>query len=253
MNLRVVTYNLHKGLSVGNSRLVLSEIKEALKPLSCDLVLLQEIQGEHLDYKKKFAGWPEESQYEYLADQLWSHYAYAKNAIYKKGHHGNALLSRFPLHSENINLSKLPQFSRSLLHGVIALPDPLPPLHVICAHFGLWRSNQQKHAETLITRIQKEVPANAPLIFGGDLNDWSGKLGAFIARALDMHEVHDYQNGAHAKTFPAWWPMLALDRLYFRNLDLVTCQSGPADPWRKLSDHLPLIAEFRVPPPHATR
>ncbi len=42
---------------------------------------------------------PEEldSQFAFLADEIWPHFAYGKNAIYSAGHHGNAILSKHPI------------------------------------------------------------------------------------------------------------------------------------------------------------
>ena len=41
------------------------------------------------------------TQFEFLADSIWSHYAYGKNAIYQHGHHGNAILSELPFAISN--------------------------------------------------------------------------------------------------------------------------------------------------------
>jgi len=44
-NLTVVTYNIHKGLSQFNKRLVLHGIRDGLKGLGADVAFLQEVQG----------------------------------------------------------------------------------------------------------------------------------------------------------------------------------------------------------------
>ena len=37
---------------------------------------------------------------------MWSDYAYGRNAVYPEGHHGNAVLSRFPIeHYQNLDVS----------------------------------------------------------------------------------------------------------------------------------------------------
>jgi endonuclease/exonuclease/phosphatase family metal-dependent hydrolase len=46
-SLTVVTYNIHKGLSQFNKRLVLHDIRERLKSLDADVAFLQEVQGKH--------------------------------------------------------------------------------------------------------------------------------------------------------------------------------------------------------------
>ena len=57
--LTVVTYNIHKGLSQFNRRLVLHDIRERLKSLEADVVFLQEVQGLHATYARLYRAWPE--------------------------------------------------------------------------------------------------------------------------------------------------------------------------------------------------
>ena len=45
IKLRVVTLNIHKGLSQFNRRMVIHELREGLRALSPDLVFLQEVAG----------------------------------------------------------------------------------------------------------------------------------------------------------------------------------------------------------------
>ena len=50
--------------------------------------------------------WPDTTHYEFLADTMWSDFAYGRNAVYPQGHHGNAVLSRYPIeHYENRDVS----------------------------------------------------------------------------------------------------------------------------------------------------
>src|SRR5437762_7349988 len=93
--LRVVTLNIHKGLSHFNRRMVIHELREGLRELDPDFVFLQEVQGLNQRYAMRFATCPTEPQHEFLADGQWQH-AYGRNAVYDHGHHGNAVLSRFP-------------------------------------------------------------------------------------------------------------------------------------------------------------
>ncbi|WP_425508021.1 endonuclease/exonuclease/phosphatase family protein, partial [Tahibacter caeni] len=49
--------------------------------------------------------------------------------------------------------------------------------------------------------------------------------------------------GLRPRTFPARWPLLALDRIYVANLRVQSACVLSALPWPHLSDHLPLLAE----------
>ena len=60
-------------------------------------VFLQEVQGTHRGRSQAIAKWPEASQYEFMADEIWPAYAYGRNAVYSDGHHGNAVLSKYPI------------------------------------------------------------------------------------------------------------------------------------------------------------
>ena len=56
---------------------------------------------------------------------------------------------------------------------------------------------------------------------------------------------------APARTFPAAFPLLRLDRVYVRGFRIASAQvlSGPT--WRKLSDHAPIVAELVIDAPAA--
>ena len=244
--LKVLTYNIHKGFSVGNRRFVLHEIKEALRHVDADIVFLQEIQGEHQRRKNHVSNWPSSSQFEFLADQVWQHHAYGKNAIYKSGHHGNAILSKYPfIEWENINVSPIRSASRSLLHGTLKTPNG-QRIHVICVHLGLFDAEREKQLTVLSQRINSHVPHDEPLIIAGDFNDWRARAEKHLNDDLDLKEVFKSATGRHARSFPAWLPALRMDRIYSRGLTISHCQRLHDASWRKLSDHTPLLASFSL-------
>ena len=245
--LRILTYNIHKGFNVGNRRFVLHQIREALIAADADLLFLQEMQGEHLRHEKKILDWPVLSQLEFLADNTWPFYAYGKNAIYNAGHHGNAILSKFPFeHWENINVSPFPWASRSMLHGVIRLPQSSQDVHIVCIHFGLTGKERRLQISKLCDRIDSHVPQDAPLIIAGDFNDWLGQAERFFHDHLGLQEVFRETHGRYARSFPSWMPFLPMDRIYYRGLIPVSCEPLTHAPWHKLSDHAPLIASFTL-------
>ncbi len=244
---KVLTYNIHKGFNASNRRFVLHQIKSLLQSMDADVVFLQEIQGEHIHKCNQHHDWPEESQFEFLADQVWPHHAYGKNAIYRAGHHGNAILSKYPFVAwENIDVSYMKSASRSLLHGVVKLHDSMPPLHVVCVHLGLLEAERQRQLSKLVLRIQEHVPDDEPLIIAGDFNDWKGRSDRYLCEGLGLQEVFKSASGKHARTFPAWMPLLSVDRIYSRGLQIEARQRLHEKPWRGLSDHLPLLAEFAL-------
>ena len=115
--LRVATLNIHKGLSQFNRRMVIHELREGLRALDADLVFLQEVQGMNERMALRFAAWPGMPQYEYLAEGAWTP-VYGRNAVYDHGHHGNAILSRYPIVSAaNEDVSSHRFERRGLLRG----------------------------------------------------------------------------------------------------------------------------------------
>ncbi|MGE0484426.1 MAG: endonuclease/exonuclease/phosphatase family protein [Gammaproteobacteria bacterium] len=245
--LSLVTYNMHKGFSGdGRRTFVLTRMREALAACGADLVFLQEAQGEHARHARRLPDWPENGQFEYLADTLWPHHAYGKNAVYDHGHHGNAILSRYPLEFwENIGVSPWPfAASRSLLHARIRVPALTAPLHLVCIHFGFLGAERRPQVRRLCEHIEAHVPHGEPLLVAGDFNDWFGGAERDFNAALGLREVFLALHGRHALSFPAWAPLFPMDRIYCRGLEPVRAERLGGAPWRALSDHVPLMAWF---------
>ena len=245
--LKVLTYNIHKGFNSTNRQFILHDIKESIRQVDADLIFLQEIHGERNISKNRFDDWPSNNQFEFLADEVWHHHAYGKNAIYKSGHHGNAILSKYPIVQwENIDVSLMQSHSRSLLHGTVEITETRQHIHIICVHLGLFGIERQHQLSRLAHRIDSHVPHDAPLIIAGDFNDWLGRAEKYFARDLDVEEAFKMSTGRYARSFPAWLPVLSMDRIYSRGLNLISSECMHGEPWRKLSDHVPLLAEFEL-------
>lgn len=244
--LTILTYNIHKGFSTGNRRFVLHQIHAALLTVDADVLCLQEIQGEHNGHRQHINGWPDCEQVEFLAKNAWPHYAYGQNATYNAGHHGNALLSKFPLlRWENINVSSFRRASRSLLHAVMNTANG-NPIHIICIHFGLFGVERQRQIATLCDRIDSHVPHDAPLVVAGDFNDWRGVAEQRFSQHLALQEAFHTLHDRRARTFPSWLPFLPVDRIYYRGLRPLSCERLLHAPWPHLSDHVPMIATFQL-------
>jgi len=147
--LRICTYNIHKGFSQFNRRMVIHELRERLRNLEVDLVFLQEVQGLHAGHQIRHADWPGAPQHEFLAEAVWGQTAYGQNAVYDHGHHGNAILSRFPIiSSHNLDVSDHRFERRGLLHCEIAAPG-FESLHCVCVHLGLMAGSRKRQMEAL--------------------------------------------------------------------------------------------------------
>ena len=246
--LTIATYNIHKGLSHFNRRMVLHELRERLRELNADIVFLQEVQGESNGHARRHNNYPAQPQYEFLADQIWPHHAYGKNAVYDQGHHGNAVLSRYPIARwDNQDVSAHRLESRGLLHCEIPLPDFSHPLHCICVHFGLFARWRGMQFNALVERIKQMVPPDAPLIIAGDFNDWRNHASRLLVRELQLHEVFEVCHGKPARSYPVGLPLLRMDRIYVRGMDIRQAEVHAHHPWNKISDHAALSATLTLP------
>lgn len=241
----LITYNIHKGFSVGKLKFLLPQMRQALIDLHPDFVFLQEVQGEHKKKEKRIANWPDSSQFEFIAEKMWPHFAYGRNAVYQSGHHGNAILSQYTIEEyDNINLSMINRASRSILHARIVIDGTT--VHLLCVHLGLFKQERSFQCDTLVERIRQAVPSNEPLLMAGDFNDWRKELSTQLETNLGLQEAYKELKGDYAKTYPALRPALRNDRIYYRGLKLIDVSCLSAKPWRLLSDHLPLFAEFEL-------
>ena len=242
--LHVATFNIHKGFSQFNRRMMVHELRERLRDLNPDIIFLQEVQGLHLGHAENHDDWPEEPQHEFLAEDVWPDSAYGRNMIYDHGHHGNAILSRFPiLHSHNQDVTHLQFEKRGLLHCRIELPTG-PAAHCVCAHLSLFGYSRKKQLDALADYLDKSVEPNAPLIIAGDFNDWRNRAGEHLARRLDLVEVFSNSKGTPVRSFPAAMPMFRLDRIYVRGFGVQSTAIHHGLPWSAISDHAALSAEL---------
>jgi endonuclease/exonuclease/phosphatase family metal-dependent hydrolase len=243
-SLTVVTYNIHKGLSQFNRRLVLHEIRDRLTTLDADVAFLQEVQGRNVRRARRHVTWPEIAQHEFLTHE-GSHSVYGMNAVYQDGHHGNAVVSRHPIGAwENIDISHHPIESRGLLHCEIRVRGWKEPLHCINVHLGLWARSRRFQLEWLVERIRASVPKSSPLVVAGDFNDWRRKASEFLADELGLFEVFERAEGHVARSFPAGMPIFALDRIYVRGFAVEGVERHVGQAWSKLSDHVALAARL---------
>jgi len=109
-------------------------------------------------------------------------------------------------------------------------------------HLGLIRASRVRQAAQLERFIEREVPAGAPLVVAGDFNDW----GERVHRHFASMGLKTFEPGANP-TFPARLPLVQLDYIYTRGLQPLRVHVPRGRAWWRMSDHLPLIAEFGMP------
>ena len=239
--LRVATYNIHKGVQgIGPTRrLEIHNLGHAVEQIDADVVCLQEVRKLHRREARHFKRWPELPQAEFLAPEGYET-VYQTNAFTRYGEHGNALLSRWPvIDHQHEDMSDHRFEQRGLLHVEVNAHGRT--IHVIVVHLGLIPASRIRQVAQLKRFIEREVPAQAPLLVAGDFNDW----GVQIRRALGAVDLIAFDDG-HNATYPARLPVVQLDHIYSRGLKPLGLQIPHGRAWWRMSDHLPLIAEFEI-------
>ncbi|HAJ76954.1 MAG TPA: hypothetical protein DCM64_10925 [Gammaproteobacteria bacterium] len=241
-NFKVLTLNIHKGFSMANRRFTLEKIRSNLRETGSNIVFLQEVIGEHEKHRDFVADWPDTNQFEFLADTVWDHYAYGKNAIYQHGHHGNTILSELPFtDSNNVDVSMMGFSQRGFLHGLLE-----NNIHLLCVHLGLFERERREQVNKLIDYINASIPETEPLILAGDFNDWRKTAHRRLKYACGLIEACEQIENRVAITFPAMMPILPMDRIYLRGFTVNKIEVMAHSGWRQLSDHCAVVADIRL-------
>ena len=237
--LRVVTYNIHNGVQgVGmGRRLEIHNLGHAVEQFDADIVCLQEVRKSHRGEASHFTRWPDLPQADFLAPEGYEA-VYRTNAVTRHGEHGNALLSRWPiLNHQHEDVSDHRFEQRGLLHVELTAHDR--QVHVVVAHFGLIPASRSRQAEQVCRFIAREVPPDMPLLVAGDFNDW----GSRVDRVVHAAGLVAFKSPS-AATYPSRMPLVQLDCVYARGLRPLRVEVPRGPIWGRMSDHLPLIAEF---------
>jgi len=243
MNLRVITYNIHKCIGGTDRRYDPDRVREVVAHYAPDIVFLQEVdEGARRSSHHR--------QVDVLGDALrFRHRTYFPNVRLRGGgHYGNAILSRFPItETQNIDVTIPLTKRRSVLHAWIRVRPPhggrSRTLHLFNLHLGLsqvlrkWQLKKFLESHPFATLHHR-----TPVIVGGDFNDVWGTLGSKHLRPYGFRTWEQ-----RIATFPAVAPALALDALYsWGDVELLHMERSKLDVARQASDHLPLIADFKL-------
>jgi endonuclease/exonuclease/phosphatase family metal-dependent hydrolase len=241
VQLRVLSYNIHKCIGGIDRRYQPDRVVAAIAHYEPDIVLLQEVD----------AGARRSSlhhQCDLLGDALGlTHRAWFPNvALRSGGHYGNAILSRFPCRDAlNIDLTMPGRKRRSVLHAVLRLrqDDAAQTVHVFNLHLGLRQDDRRRQlARFLQSHPFAHLHAHTPVIVGGDFNDVYGTLGAQLLVPAGFRAMP-----AAPRTFPAFAPLRPLDAMFVRgDVQIRRAARGEIAIARRASDHLPLVVDLEL-------
>ncbi len=241
MHLRVLTYNIHKGIGGLDRRYRPDRVLDVLQHYAPDIVLLQEVDS---GAQRSQA----DTQVNLLGDGLGlDHRAWFPNVhVRGGGHYGNAVLSRFPLlRAENIDLTIGRRKPRSVLHAQLLarVGDRSRTIHVFTLHLGLsGRERDSQLVRFLECHPFARLHQRTPIVVAGDFNDVYGTLGRRHLVPAGFRTTPE-----RIRTFPAYAPVRALDAIYVRGgVALHSVQRSRLQVARHASDHLPLIADVEL-------
>jgi endonuclease/exonuclease/phosphatase family metal-dependent hydrolase len=245
MRFRLLTYNIHRAIGV-DRRFRPERIAAILRRYRADLVLLQEVD----------AGAPRSHMLdlaEHLAELLkYEYWALGLNVYLKVGRYGNATLSRFPIgRQRNIDLTLGGLKRRGAQHTQILLPTKTGtsvPLEVYNVHLSLTATHRRRQMAHLLG-LDDVRKCAAPCVVAGDMNDWRGLLKQKLFVPAGFECATNRGNGSRwaIRTYPSFAPAGGLDKIFYRGpLELLHVRRSRLTLCRVASDHLPVIADFRV-------
>ena len=242
--MRLLSWNIHKGIGGLDRRYDLNRILTVINHYGPDVVALQEV-DEGVPRSRRH------HQAQLVAEILgYPHTAYGPNVWLKTGCYGNATLSRYPYaHSRNIDLGIGVKKSRGALYTEIRVRDKqhVYTLHLVNIHLGLSGVERRLQIRRLFEAEElTRLGAVSRIVVAGDTNDWNGALG----RGPFKHAGYVCATGTGRRaslTFPAWRPVSALDRVFFRGPLLSEHHfRGRLKATRQASDHLPVVVDFSM-------
>jgi len=151
------------------------------------------------------------------------------------GWHGNLILARQGV-IHHVRRLRLPGLEP---RGAVVVDLELKgaSLRILAAHFGLLRSSRSQQAATLLAAADSDHPT----IVLGDLNEWRVNRRSSLLKLLPHFGPLD----AIVPSFPARFPLFALDRILARPATLISEIEAHQSPLARIaSDHLPLRARI---------
>jgi endonuclease/exonuclease/phosphatase family metal-dependent hydrolase len=235
--MRLLSYNIHKGIGGRDRRYDLDRVVRVVEDENPDLICLQEV-----TYHARRCHYHDQPRL------LARHFAAAAicfqmNVHYRVGGYGNLILSRWPVRSRhNISLRHGRRKARGVQLAVVETPEGA--LHLANWHLGLSEAERRWQVEHLLRHHLFRESDELPTLIVGDFNDWRNALAE---RAFTGHGfAHVTAPPSKFRSFPAFLPVLALDKAFHRGVIVRHVKVVRTPLAKRASDHLPLVVDFHL-------
>lgn len=237
---RIATYNIHKCRGF-DRRTSPERIIAVIRELKADILCLQEVVN-------AAGGTGKFDQARKIADALPDYTSsFGVTRPLRGGTYGNMTLTRFPVQRwQHYDVSRRRREKRGVLQTDIDLGHG-QTLHVFNVHFGTGFMERRYQGKRLVSPdmlTQPELKGHRIVL--GDFNEWTRGLTSELLQQT-FQSFRPEHVLRFPRTFPGMLPLVTLDHCYYEPpLELIDTSI-----WRKpkaliASDHLPLIADFRL-------
>jgi endonuclease/exonuclease/phosphatase family metal-dependent hydrolase len=240
---RVATYNIHKCQGL-DRRVRPKRIADVLKEIDADVIALQEVVG--MDEMAR-----ERNQVRAIAEELELDFRIGENRRHRGGAYGNAVLSRLPFVSDrNHDITWRGREPRGCLHVTVAVNDgpSAHHLNIYNVHLGTAFFERRSQAHRLLEVVNHYSEPDEHRIILGDFNEWTRGLATHLLSHHFIMAAPEYRVG-RARTYPSVLPLMHLDHIYYGSqIELASVSVHRSRLALVASDHLPVVANFRLHP-----
>ena len=237
---RVVTYNVHKCQGL-DRRVRPARIAAVLRELDADVIAMQEVVSVESDARREL------HQARFIAEELGYHFCVGENRRHQGGAYGNVILTRLPIEEHcNYDITWRWQEPRGCLRADVRVGEGAV-VHVFNAHLGTAFVERRHQGRKLVSdAVLRHPRLSGPRVLLGDFNEWTrGLASRLLAEELLSPDLSRHLR--RRRTYPGPLPFLHLDHVYHDPaLELERLTLHRSLTALVASDHLPLVADFRL-------